>query len=181
VIRPGIVHRLDKDTSGLLVVAKSDNAHRSLAEQIAKKTCKREYHAVVTGIIKEDTGVISAPIGRSRNDRKKMAAVEGGREAVTEFKVLERFKKDTLVELSLQTGRTHQIRVHMAYIYHPCLGDAVYGAKTNKYGLDSQMLHAFKLSFDHPVMGERMTFTAPEPEQFLKTLERLRRETTARK
>ncbi|HOV68870.1 MAG TPA: RluA family pseudouridine synthase, partial [Clostridia bacterium] len=129
VIRPGIVHRLDKDTSGLMVVAKNDSAHRSLASQIADKTCRRDYLAVVDGIIKNDSGIIDAPIARHKTNRKKMAVIDGGRRAVTHYSVKERFLHEVLVECSLETGRTHQIRVHMAHIGHPCLGDTVYGAR----------------------------------------------------
>lgn len=177
VLRPGIVHRLDKDTSGLLVVAKTDAAHVSLSEQIAAKTAKRNYLAIVDGNITMDEGVIDAPIGRSRADRKKMAVTEDGRRAVTLFKVRERYGKYTYVEFELKTGRTHQIRVHAKYIGHPVIGDPVYNG-SNEFGLSGQLLHAYMLSFDHPASGKRMSFTAPLPDYFqavLKKLEPLRR------
>ena len=174
VARPGIVHRIDKDTSGLLVVAKTDEAHKNLAKQIAEKSAKRQYVALVDGNIKEDEGIVDKPIARSTQDRKKMAVQEGGRRAVTEWKVLERFGKYTLMEFNLQTGRTHQIRVHAKFLHHPVTGDPVYGG-SNEFGLKGPLLHAYKLTFTHPTTGETMTFTAPLPDYFEKVLEKLRK------
>ncbi len=174
VLRPGIVHRLDKDTSGLLVVAKNNAAHLSLAEQIEKKTAGRYYVALVCGNIKEDEGTIDAPIARSVRDRKKMAVDENGRRAVTHYKVRERFGDYTLVEFKLETGRTHQIRVHAKYINHPVVGDTVYGKKDN-FGLNGQLLHAYKLVLTHPKSGERMTFEAEMPDYFTRVLDKLRK------
>ncbi|MEI6285082.1 MAG: RluA family pseudouridine synthase [Bacillota bacterium] len=161
-IRPGIVHRLDKDTSGLIVIAKNDNAHKILSAAIAEHKVSRKYLAVVKGAIAENQAIIRTKIGRHSNDRKKMAVVEkNGKDAETEFFVRERFKDLTLVECHLRTGRTHQIRVHMAYIGHPILGDGVYGNPKNRFDFNRQALHAFELSFVHPVSGEQMTFSAP--------------------
>lgn len=174
VIRPGIVHRLDKDTTGLLVVAKNDEAHRSLQSQIAAKTAKRIYIALTDGNFREESGVIDAPIGRSRRDRKKMAVVEGGRRAVTHYTVLERFGRYTLVRFELETGRTHQIRVHSAHIGHPVTGDAVYGGSTALFK-GGQLLHAGRLELDDPATGERKVFEAPLPEDFALVLEKLRK------
>lgn len=173
VIRPGIVHRLDKDTSGLIVVAKTDEAHRSLAEQIEKKTARRIYVAIADGNFREDSGTVDAPIGRNPRDRKKMAVVEKGRRAVTHYEVLERFGAYTLVRYELETGRTHQIRVHSAYIHHPVTGDALYGGSTAIFK-DGQLLHAEKLILKNPATGEEMTFTAPLPADFAAVLARLR-------
>lgn len=174
VIRPGIVHRLDKDTTGLLVVAKNDEAHRSLQSQIAAKTAKRIYTALTDGNFREESGVIDAPIGRSKRDRKKMAVVEGGRRAVTHYTVLERFGRYTLVRFELETGRTHQIRVHSAHIGHPVTGDAVYGGSTALFK-GGQLLHAGRLELDDPATGERKVFEAPLPEDFALVLEKLRK------
>lgn len=174
VIRPGIVHRLDKDTTGLLVVAKNDEAHRSLQSQIAAKTAKRIYIALTDGNFREESGVIDAPIGRSKRDRKKMAVVEGGRRAVTHYTVLERFGRYTLVRFELKTGRTHQIRVHSAHIGHPVTGDAVYGGSTALFK-GGQLLHAGRLELDDPATGERKVFEAPLPEDFALVLEKLRK------
>ncbi len=174
VLRPGIVHRLDKDTSGLLVIAKTNEAHLSLSEQIGKKTAGRYYKALVCGNIKEDEGKIDAPIERSKKDRKKMAVSDTGRRAVTHYKVLERYGDYTFVEFKLDTGRTHQIRVHAKYICHPVVGDTVYGKKDN-FGLNGQLLHAYKLELEHPKTHERMTFTADLPDYFEKVLEKLRK------
>ncbi|MCX7780361.1 MAG: RluA family pseudouridine synthase [Negativicutes bacterium] len=174
-IRPGIVHRLDKDTSGVMVAAKNDRAHISLAEQIKERTASRKYLAIVHGNIAQDQGVIEAPIGRHPTERKKMAVRSGGKEAVTRFRVLERFGSYTLVECKLLTGRTHQIRVHMAYINHPVVGDPVYGPKNPHFDIKGQALHAAELSFNHPVTGETMIFTAPLPEDMQKILTRLKR------
>ena len=173
-IRPGIVHRIDKDTSGLLVVAKNDAAHRSLAEQIAVHSALRQYYAVVIGCPKEDSGTISAPIARHRTDRKKMAVDPNGREAVTHYAVLERYRGFTYLTFRLETGRTHQIRVHMKNIGHPIIGDPLYGPKTDSWKLGGQCLHAGKLTLTHPSTGERMTFTAPLPDYFEAVLNRLR-------
>lgn len=172
--RPGIVHRIDKDTSGLLMVAKNDMAHHSLAAQLKAKTNKREYVALVHGIIKENQGTIDAPLGRSLKDRKKQTVVADGRHAVTHFRVLERFRHYTLVACRLETGRTHQIRVHMKYIGHPLAGDPLYGPRKTLPG-NGQYLHARLLGFKHPRTGKQMTFTAPLPEYFSKMLEHLRR------
>ena len=170
--RPGIVHRIDKDTSGLLMVAKNDLAHRSLAAQLKAKTNEREYVALVHGVIKEERGTIDAPLGRSKKNRKKQAVVEDGRHAVTHFKVLERFKHYTLVSCRLETGRTHQIRVHMKYIGHPLAGDPLYGPRKTLPG-NGQYLHARLLGFKHPRTGKQMTFTTPLPEYFQKMLDHL--------
>ena len=174
VIRPGIVHRLDKDTSGLIVVAKNDEAHKSLAGQIEKKTARRIYFGLCDGNFKEDEGTVDAPIARSRKDRKKMAIVEGGRRAVTHYKVLERFGLYTLVRFELETGRTHQIRVHAASLHHPIVGDAVYGGSQKLYD-KGQLLHAKELVLTHPHTGERMTFESDLPEHFEKVLAKLRK------
>lgn len=176
-IRPGIVHRIDKDTSGLLVVAKNDQAHRRLALQIKEKKAFRVYWALVENNIKEDQGTIDAPIARHPVDRKRMAVVHlpQSRPAVTHFKVLERFGEYTLVEARLETGRTHQIRVHMAYIGHPVVGDPVYGSRKQRFKLDGQALHACKLGLVHPTTNEYMEFEAPIPEYFDRLLKTLRR------
>ena len=173
VIRPGIVHRLDKDTSGVMMAAKNDRAHVDLAEQIREKTAQRIYRAIVCGTIAEDRGEIRAPIGRHPTERKKMAVVPSGKEATTLFRVVERFPAHTLVECRLKTGRTHQIRVHMAYIGHPLLGDPKYGRKTLE--IAGQALHSCELSFTHPRTKERMTFAAEMPEDMKAILYALRR------
>ncbi|HJH33752.1 MAG TPA: RluA family pseudouridine synthase [Ligilactobacillus aviarius] len=170
--RPGIVHRIDKDTSGLLMVAKNDLAHQSLAEQLRNKTNKREYLALVYGQIKEDEGTIDAPLGRNPQDRKKQAVVKSGRHAVTHFKVVKRYDNFTLVKCILETGRTHQIRVHMKYIGHPLVGDPLYGPR-KVIGKNGQFLHAALLGFKHPRTGEEMVFEAPLPENFQKMLDKL--------
>ena len=170
--RPGIVHRIDKDTSGLLMVAKNDLAHQSLAEQLRNKTNKREYLALVYGQIKEDEGTIDAPLGRNPQDRKKQAVVKGGRHAVTHFKVMKRYDNFTLVKCILETGRTHQIRVHMKYIGHPLVGDPLYGPR-KVIGKDGQFLHAALLGFEHPRTGKELVFEAPLPENFQKMLDKL--------
>lgn len=174
VLRPGIVHRIDKDTSGLLMVAKTALVHQGLAAQLKDKTTTREYLAIVHGNIKEDTGTIDAPLGRDPKDRKKHAVVAGGRHAVTHFAVVERFGTYTLVRCRLETGRTHQIRVHMAYIKHPVAGDPLYGPKHTLPG-NGQYLHAATLGFTHPVTGKRLEFAAPLPDYFEAMLVRLRR------
>lgn len=170
--RPGIVHRIDKDTSGLLMVAKNDLAHQSLAEQLRNKTNKREYLALVYGQIKEDAGTINAPLGRNPQDRKKQAVVKGGRHAVTHFKVMKRYDNFTLIKCILETGRTHQIRVHMKYIGHPLVGDPLYGPR-KVIGKDGQFLHAALLGFKHPRTGKELVFEAPLPENFQKMLDKL--------
>ena len=170
--RPGIVHRIDKDTSGLLMVAKNDMAHRSLAAQLKAKTNEREYVALVHGVINEDQGTIDAPLGRSPKDRKKPAVVADGRHAVTHFKVLKRYQHYTLVSCRLETGRTHQIRVHMKYIGHPLAGDPLYGPRKTLPG-NGQYLHARLLGFKHPRTGKQLTFTAPLPSYFQKMLDKL--------
>ena len=176
-IRPGIVHRIDKDTTGLLVVAENDAAHLSLAAQIADKTCNREYLALLEGVVKEDTGRIETNIGRDPKDRLKMAVLPvGGRRAVTEYRVVERFRANTLVHFILKTGRTHQIRVHAKYLGHPVVGDPVYGYKKQRFELEGQLLHAFRLTLTHPRTGERMQFEAPLPDDFAHVLEVLRKE-----
>ena len=166
VIRPGIVHRIDKDTSGLLVAAKNNEAHLFLSAQLKERKAVRKYIALVNGNIKEDRGTINKPIARHPNDRKKMAVVSGGREAVTHYNVLERYGGYTLVECILETGRTHQIRVHMASIGHSIVGDPVYGIKKEKYKLNGQLLHAKTIGFVHPSTGEMMEFTSELPDYF---------------
>lgn len=170
--RPGIVHRIDKDTSGLLMVAKNDKAHRSLTKQLKDKTNIREYVALVHGRIAEDEGTINAPIGRSLKDRKKQAVVKDGRNAVTHFEVLKRYRDYTFVKCILETGRTHQIRVHMKYIGHPLVGDPLYGPKKTIKG-NGQFLHAGKLGFVHPTTGKLLIFEAPLPKIFQECLEKL--------
>jgi 23S rRNA pseudouridine1911/1915/1917 synthase len=172
-LRPGIVHRLDKDTSGVMVVAKNDVAHRNLAEQIRIHSIKREYTTLVHGVIKENLGVIDAPIGRSKLDRKKMAVVADGRTAISNYEVLQRFSNYSLVKVGLMTGRTHQIRVHFAYIKHSVVGDPLYGSPRKHFNLDSQALHAHLLGFDHPRTGEYMEFTSPLPKYFEEILAEL--------
>ena len=174
VIRPGIVHRLDKDTSGLIVVAKTDEAHKSLASQIEKKTARRIYFGLCDGNFKEDNGTIDAPIARNKRDRKKMGIDPDGRRAVTHYTVLERFGKYTLVRFELETGRTHQIRVHSSYIHHSIVGDEVYGGSTALYK-NGQLLHARQLVLTHPISGEKMTFEAELPDYFENVLEKLRK------
>ncbi|MEA4854469.1 MAG: RluA family pseudouridine synthase [Christensenella sp.] len=172
-LRPGIVHRLDKDTSGLIVVAKNDAAHRCLAEQIEKKTAQRIYQALVYGNIKQDEGDIRTTIGRDPRDRKKMAVTAAGREAETHYRVLKRYGDYTLVECRLKTGRTHQIRVHMKHLGFPVVGDPVYTRKKDPFKLNGQLLHACRLVLNHPRTGEQMEFTAPLPEYFQKVLDSL--------
>ena len=173
-IRPGIVHRLDKDTSGIMIVAKNDAAHISLSQQIQSKTAVRTYLAVVRGKIKTDSGTIETQIARDKTDRKKMAVVkEGGREAITDYEVLERFGKYTLVRCKLRTGRTHQIRVHMEYLGYPLVGDPKYSPMKTPFGIKGQALHSHTLEFTHPRTGERMKFEAPLPEDMHKIITRL--------
>ncbi|WP_125114496.1 RluA family pseudouridine synthase [Agathobaculum sp. Marseille-P7918] len=172
--RPGIVHRIDKDTSGLLVVAKNDAAHQSLASQIAAHTAYRGYEAIVVGSPREDSGTINKPIARHKTDRKKMAIMEGGREAITHYRVLQRFRGYTHMAFQLETGRTHQIRVHMASIGHPIIGDPVYGLKKDRFSdIGGQCLHAARLTLCHPTTQEMMHFTAPLPEYFTQILDKL--------
>lgn len=173
-IRPGIVHRLDKDTSGIMIVAKNDAAHISLSQQIQSKTAVRTYLAVVRGNIKTDSGTIETQIARDKIDRKKMAVVkEGGRDAITDYEVLERFGKYTLVRCKLRTGRTHQIRVHMEYLGYPLVGDPKYSPMKTPFGIKGQALHSHTLEFTHPRTGERMKFEAPLPEDMHKIITRL--------
>lgn len=174
VIRAGIVHRIDKDTSGLLVACKNDLAHKSLSKQLKDKTTTRKYIAIVYGQIPHNLGKINAPIGRDENNRQKMAVVSGGRPAVTHFKVLERFKKFTLIECTLETGRTHQIRVHMSYIGYPVLGDPLYGPR-KVYGDTGQFLHAKTLGFVHPRTNEYVEFSKDAPSIFYETLEEIKK------
>ena len=179
VMRPGIVHRLDKDTTGLLVVAKTNDAHLGLTRQLKERTIRRIYWAIVRGRPAADEGLIDAPIGRHPTDRLRMAVVAGGRPAVTRFRVLERFDHYSLLQVQLETGRTHQIRVHMAYIGHPIAGDPVYGAgrgskARGELGLPAQALHARELAFTHPVLGHPMHFTAPPPADMERALALLR-------
>lgn len=178
VVRPGIVHRIDKDTSGLLMVAKNDTAHLKLSEQIKEHSFTREYEAVIIGHLKEQKGSIDAPIGRSKNDRKKMAVTElNSKNAVTRYEVLEEYPGFSYVRLRLETGRTHQIRVHMAYLGHPLAGDGVYGGRNAERIMEGgQCLHARKIGFIHPTTGKYMEFTSPLPEYFTKFLEKLRNE-----
>ncbi len=174
VIRPGIVHRIDKNTSGLLVVAKNDRAHLAISKQLEDKTCNRKYVALLEGVLKEDSGVIETQIGRNPKDRTKMAVVKNGRTAITEFKVLKRYAEYTLCEFSLKTGRTHQIRVHAKYIGHPIVGDPEYGIKNQKFKLNGQLLHAKELTFVHPSTGETVTFNSPLPDYFENVLKKLK-------
>ena len=173
--RPGIVHRLDKDTSGLMLVAKNEWTHEKLSEMISKKEVARHYLAIVTGLIKHDTGTIDAPIGRDTNDRQKMAVTDqNAKEAITHFRVLEQFKENTLIECILETGRTHQIRVHLAYINHPVVNDPAYGkGKATDFG---QMLHSKSIKFNHPRTGKEIFFEVEPPKEFLEKLEELRTE-----
>lgn len=176
IMRPGIVHRIDKDTTGALLVCKNDNAHRVLAQQLKEHSIKRRYRAVVFGYFPEEEGTVKGPIGRHPIDRKKMAInYKNGKDAVTHYQVLEPLKNASYVECRLETGRTHQIRVHMASIGHPLLGDIVYGSGKNPYHLQGQALHAMVLGFVHPSTGEYMEFTAPLPEYFCELLNKLRK------
>ena len=178
VMRPGIVHRIDKDTTGSVIICKNDNAHIKIAEQLKEHSINRVYHAICYGVIKDDEGDIDAPIGRSQTDRKKMAVVKsGGKEAFTHFRVLKRFEEDkmTYIECRLKTGRTHKIRVHMAHIGHPLLGDEVYApSRKSKFNLNGQCLHANTLGFVHPTTGEYVEVDAPLPEYFSHLLEILK-------
>lgn len=175
VIRPGIVHRIDKDTSGLIMIAKNNKSHNSLAEQLKEHTTTRKYIAIVHGKINEESGTITAPIGRCSKDRLKMAVTDkNSKEATTHFRVLERFYNYTLIECQLETGRTHQIRVHLSYIKHPLVGDTTYGIKKPKIKNDGQLLHAKTLGFNHPTTGEYMEFDSEMPELFEKILKKIR-------
>ncbi|QLY78322.1 RluA family pseudouridine synthase [Clostridium intestinale] len=174
VIRPGIVHRIDKDTSGILVVAKNDNSHNFLAAQLKDHSMKREYYALVEGRVKNDIGTINEKLGRDPKDRIKMAIVKDGREAITHYEVLENYDYTTLVKCNLETGRTHQIRVHMAHIGHPLVGDPVYGYKKSKFKLMGQMLHAKTLGFVHPTTKEFLEFSTELPSYFKNIIEKLR-------
>lgn len=175
VLRPGIVHRIDKDTTGSVIACKNDAAHAAIAGQLKEHSIVRRYHAIVNGVLKEEEGTIHTLIGRAANDRKKMSVVGfGGKEAITHYRVLERFEKHTYVECVLETGRTHQIRVHMAHINHPLLGDETYGGKSASFHLQGQTLHAKILGFHHPLSGEYIETDAPLPEYFLKLLHTLK-------
>lgn len=173
-LRPGIVHRIDRDTSGLIIVAKNDSAHVALAEQLQDHSLARTYEAVVVGNLREDSGTVEAPIARHRTDRKRMAVTAGGKRAVTHWRVLERYNGYTRVECQLETGRTHQIRVHMAYLNHPVLGDTVYGNKKPYPGLAGQCLHAKRLKFVHPSTGKLVEVECPLPEYFAKVINKLK-------
>ena len=175
-IRPGIVHRLDKDTSGVIVVAKNDKAHINLSEQIKNHEVEKTYIALVRGIVKENEATINMPIGRNKNDRKKMAVEKEGKPAITHFKVLERYQKDncTLLEVKIETGRTHQIRVHLSYIGYPVIGDITYSNGKNKWGVIGQCLHAKSLKFKHPITGKEMKIEAELPDYFKEILKQLR-------
>ncbi len=173
-IRPGIVHRLDKDTSGLIMVAKNNVSHRNLSDSLKKRDVKRVYRALVHGRVKSDIGTIDAPIGRHPVNRKKMAVTDRNSKAArTHYTVIDRYEDYTLLELELESGRTHQIRVHMSYIHHPVVGDPVYSNSKNKFGLDKQMLHAYKIGFDHPKTGEYLEFIQEVPEYFKGILSKL--------
>lgn len=175
-LRPGIVHRLDKDTSGLLIIAKNDKSHLNISEQIQNRQVKKTYLALVKGQISENEATIKMPIGRSTKDRKKMAVTKNGKEAITHFKVIQRFSKYTYLEVCIETGRTHQIRVHMAEIGHPVVGDMVYSNGKNEFGIEGQMLHAKSLEFKHPITEKQMYLEAPLPNYFKEVLLKLQEE-----
>ena len=175
-IRPGIVHRIDKDTSGLIIVAKNDTAHINLSKQIQDRKVKKTYIALVRGVIKENEATINMPIGRSSKDRKKMAVIKDGKEAITHFKVLKRYNGFTLLEVKIETGRTHQIRVHLSEIGYPIVGDEVYSNGKNPFGVKGQMLHAEKLELKHPRTGKDLTFEAPVPKYFANIINQLEKE-----
>lgn len=172
-IRPGIVHRLDKDTSGLLIIAKNNEAHVKMSKQIQDRLVTKKYIALIRGVVKDDEATIDMPIARSKVDRKKMAVDKAGKQAVTHFKVIKRYRGYTLLEIKIDTGRTHQIRVHMAKIGYPVVGDMVYSNGKNEFGIEGQMLHAKSLEFSHPITGKKMHLEAPLPEYFTKVLEEL--------
>lgn len=172
-IRPGIVHRLDKDTSGLIIIAKNDKAHINLSEQIKNREIEKTYIALVRGVIKENEATINMPIGRSTKDRKKMTVTKNGKNAVTHFKVMKRYDTYTLLEIKIETGRTHQIRVHMAEIGYPIIGDAVYSNGKNEFQVEGQMLHAAKLTFKHPITNKELNLEAPLPKYFEDILNKL--------
>ena len=172
-IRPGIVHRLDKDTSGLIIVAKNDKAHINLSEQIKNREVKKTYIALVRGVIKENEATIDMPIGRSRTDRKKMAVAKDGKNAVTHIKVLKRYDKYTLLEINIETGRTHQIRVHLSHIGYPIIGDYIYSNGKNEFGVEGQCLHAKSLEFKHPITKKEMKLEAPLPKYFQDIINKL--------
>lgn len=172
-IRPGIVHRLDKDTSGLIIIAKNDKAHINVSEQIQKRSVKKIYTALVKGVIQEDSATINMPIARSDIDRKKMAVRKDGKEAITHIKVIKRYQNYTLIKVKIDTGRTHQIRVHMAEIGHPVVGDEVYSNGKNEFNIHGQMLHSTSLDFTHPTTGKKLHFEAPLPKYFEEVLKKL--------
>jgi 23S rRNA pseudouridine1911/1915/1917 synthase len=172
-IRPGIVHRIDKDTSGLLIIAKNDMAHINVSEQIKNHEVKKTYRALVRGRIKENSGTIDMPISRSMNDRTKMAVDKNGKNAVTHFKVLKKYQNYTYIEVNIETGRTHQIRVHMSQIGYPIVGDSVYSNGKNPFGVEGQMLHSYKLEFTHPRTNEKLELIADIPEYFKNVLNAL--------
>lgn len=172
-IRPGIVHRLDKDTSGLLIIAKNDEAHLKMSNQIKNREVKKIYYALVRGVVPENEATINMPIGRSTKDRKKMAVDKNGKEAITHFKVIERFSKYTLLEVKIDTGRTHQIRVHLSEIGYPVVGDEVYSNGKNEFGIHGQLLHAKSLDFKHPITGKQIHLEAELPEEFMNVLKQL--------
>lgn len=175
-IRPGIVHRIDKDTSGVIIVAKNDKAHINISNQIKEHKTKKTYLALVRGIVKENEATIDMPIGRSQKDRKKMAVTKNGKNAITHIKVLKRYNENTLLEVNIETGRTHQIRVHLSEIGYPIVGDYTYSNGKNKFGVEGQMLHAYKIRFKHPTTEKEVEFTAELPEYFTEVLERLEKE-----
>ena len=175
-IRPGIVHRIDKDTSGLIIVAKNDSAHINLSKQIQDRKVKKTYIALVRGVIKENEATINMPIGRNSKDRKKMAVTKDGKESITHFKVLKRYNGFTLLEVKIETGRTHQIRVHLSEIGYPIVGDEVYSNGKNPFGVKGQMLHAEKLELKHPRTGKDLTFEAPVPKYFANIINQLEKE-----
>ena len=178
VLRPGIVHRIDRDTTGSLIICKNDLAHQLIADQLKAHSLNRSYRAIVHGVVAEEDGIVDAPIGRDEKDRKRMAVNQkNGKPAITHYKVLERFEKHTYIECRLETGRTHQIRVHMTSIGHPLLGDEVYGARKTAFHLEGQTLHAYMLGFIHPVSGEYVEVTAPLPAYFQKLLDILSKNT----
>jgi len=176
ILRPGIVHRIDKDTSGVIVVAKNDNSHNLLASQLKEHSMTRVYYALVEGVLKNDEGIIDTNLGRHPVEKIKISVVKEGKNAVTHYRVIKRYKANTLVECALETGRTHQIRVHMAYIGHPLVGDPVYGFKKQRFNLEGQLLHAKKLGFIHPTLNKYMEFDAPLPNYFQKVLSVLENE-----